>query len=492
MNFAISAAVAILAVVLTIALRTRRRLREKGFPPGPDPLPLLGNVHQVNSTCPRLTFTEWKRVYGDIVYCSMLGREFVIVNSEKVAEDLMDKRSRNYSNRMDMYGLISDTVSLNHDDLWRAHRRVLQQTLRPEALVVYRHTQLRCAATLLQNLHDTPSSWWGHIRTFSAATIMGAMYDHDLPADPKDDKAFCTVVEGKDLKVHLGSLGMISLLTVFPMLKYVPTWFPVGRYMNAAKFVRAMDEMIETPYDILQKRTATGEARPCVISEALSKFQDDSKLDNVEQVIKHASGEETVGSNKLLLYQYSPTSLACKTGSTLLTFTLAMVLHPHVQKLAQDEIDKVIGVDRLPYFNDKPDLPYLEAVFRETLRWRPVAPLGIPHAATNEDVYEGYYIPKGNRFINFIRAMAQDKNKYPSPDTFDPSRFFDSDGQLTNDTCEFVFGFGRRVCPGRHFAQASVWTAMAHILATFSILRDNDASGEPIEPAPDWAEGVTW
>jgi len=169
-----------------------------------------------------------------------------------------------------------------------------------------------------------------------------------------------------------------------------------------------------------------------------------------------------------------------------------MVLYPHVQKLAQDEINKVIGTDRLPDFNDKSELPYLEAVFRETLRWRPVAPLGIPHAATNEDVYKGYYIPKGVVIVPNIWAMAQDKDKYSDPDTFDPSRFFDSDGQLTNDTCEFAFGFGRRVCPGRHFAQASIWIAMAHILATFTIERAKYASGEPIEPDTEWAEGVTW
>src|SRR5882757_748924 len=100
-----------------------------------------------------------------------------------------------------------------------------------------------------------------------------------------------------------------------------------------------------------------------------------------------------------------------ETVGTILVFLLAMVLHPEVQAKVQADIDRVIGKDRLPDFNDRPALPYVEAVLRETLRWHPVAPMGlyilsqfqlnptvlsgIPHATTTSDIYNGYFIPKG-------------------------------------------------------------------------------------------------
>lgn len=76
-----------------------------------------------------------------------------------------------------------------------------------------------------------------------------------------------------------------------------------------------------------------------------------------------------------------------------------MSLSPDVVRKAQEEIDRVIGNDRLPTSMDRPNLPYIEAVVKEVLRWHPVAPMGLPHTSTTEDVVEGYLIPKGSMVI---------------------------------------------------------------------------------------------
>ncbi|EIW84445.1 cytochrome P450 [Coniophora puteana RWD-64-598 SS2] len=408
----------------------------------------------------------------------------LIVNSEKVADNLMDKRSLNYSDRMDMskmlkpYGLDFDTALIQHDVTWRGHRRVLQQTLRPEVIGVYQSTQLRCAVDLLQNLTCTPASWWKHLRTFSAAVILGATYDHELSKDPENDHILRAVVDGMELALELSSAGPIALISALPILKYLPTWIPGPRWANAANCKRLMDEMINAPFEELLKKMAAGEAGHCVVADALEKFKDTTKVENIERSIRnscgtaYAAGEET-------------------TGSTLIVFTLAMVLYPSVQKRAQAEIDRIVGADRLPDLNDRPSLPYVEAVFRETLRWKPVVPLAIPHAAANEDIYDGYLIPKGTVILPNLWAMSRDSTKYPFPDVFDPERFLDADENITGDTPNFAFGFGRRICPGRHLASGSVWIAMAQILASFSIEKAKDTSGNTVEPNPEWATGAT-
>jgi cytochrome P450 len=73
-----------------------------------------------------------------------------------------------------------------------------------------------------------------------------------------------------------------------------------------------------------------------------------------------------------------------------------MILYPDVQKRAQDELDRVIGRGRLPGFTDRDHLPYINAVVKESLRWHPVTPMGVAHSVSDDDVYDGYYIPKGS------------------------------------------------------------------------------------------------
>jgi cytochrome P450 len=80
---------------------------------------------------------------------------------------------------------------------------------------------------------------------------------------------------------------------------------------------------------------------------------------------------------------------------------MAMALYPSVQKQVQDEIDRVVGRDRLPTFDDRASLPHVDAVLRETLRWRLIAPLAIPHTAVKDNIYKGFYIPKGEHMIAY-------------------------------------------------------------------------------------------
>ena len=72
-----------------------------------------------------------------------------------------------------------------------------------------------------------------------------------------------------------------------------------------------------------------------------------------------------------------------------------MVMHPDMQRKAQEELDRVVGGDRMPTFEDRDSLPYLNALLKEVLRWHPVAPLAAPHRSTTDDEYNGYFIPAG-------------------------------------------------------------------------------------------------
>lgn len=83
-----------------------------------------------------------------------------------------------------------------------------------------------------------------------------------------------------------------------------------------------------------------------------------------------------------------------------------MVLNPNVQKRAQEEIDRVVGTSRLPDMSDRENLPYINAVVNEVLRWHPVTPLGVTHAASEDDTYNGYFIPKGSILVSNIWCVS--------------------------------------------------------------------------------------
>jgi len=165
---------------------------------------------------------------------------------------------------------------------------------------------------------------------------------------------------------------------------------------------------------------------------------------------------------------------------------IAMVLNPAVQERAQAELAAVLGSERLPMFEDQQAIPYIDAIIRETLRWAPPGPLGFSHAVTEDDVYEGYFIPKGSTIVANSWAMSRNSHRYPDPEVFRPERFLTNEGTLSEDDVRWVFGWGRRICPGRYSALNAIWAAAATMLLTYRFEKARDCNGDPIEFTPEW------
>jgi len=169
-----------------------------------------------------------------------------------------------------------------------------------------------------------------------------------------------------------------------------------------------------------------------------------------------------------------------------------MVLFPGIQKKAQDEIDHIVGGNRLPSFADKASLPYISCVVWECLRWNPVTPLGVAHCLTDDDEYNGYRIPKGSTVLPNVWAIFHDEQGYPEPFKFDPDRFENEDKNKLagiNELPHAAFGFARRLCPGRWLAYDSIWIAVVSVLSVYSISAATDDKGLPIQPSVEYTEG---
>ncbi|KAG2065466.1 cytochrome P450 [Suillus decipiens] len=169
-----------------------------------------------------------------------------------------------------------------------------------------------------------------------------------------------------------------------------------------------------------------------------------------------------------------------------------MVLYPDIQTKARAEINQVVGHDKMPCLDDRASLPYIDAILLEVLRWHVLVPLGVPHATSNDDVYDGYFIPKGTIVIVNQWALSRNEDLFPDASRFDPSRHLTVDGRLKDSNPfvnHYVFGNGRRICPGRWFAENSLWTAAAAILAVLRIDHAKDSNGQRIEVKPEFDNG---
>jgi cytochrome P450 len=178
--------------------------------------------------------------------------------------------------------------------------------------------------------------------------------------------------------------------------------------------------------------------------------------------------------------------------SALTTFVLAMVMFPEAQRKAQDEIDRVLGTGRFPLMTDRQRLPYVEALFKEVLRWHPVVPLGVPHRLTQDDQWQEYTLPKGSTIIPNIFAMGHTED---DSNDFKPERHLDRKAKIDaneeyNDPTEYVFGFGRRVCPGKDLADASVWLGIANLLAAFNFSKKSDGKGGFVDVKDEYTPGI--
>jgi cytochrome P450 len=193
----------------------------------------------------------------------------------------------------------------------------------------------------------------------------------------------------------------------------------------------------------------------------------------------------SAGSRFSLLSLLHSAGGADSTSGMMAWWMLAMAAYPETQVRAQAELDAVVGRDRLPTFADYPHLPYVRAMVKETLRWKTVAPLALPHCVTEDDWYEGMFIPKGTICIPNIWLMNHDPAVYgENAAKFDPAQHLDANGNIapappdTKDEGHVSYGFGRRECPGRYVANNSLFINMAIILWAMKIERKKDASGQ--------------
>lgn len=167
-----------------------------------------------------------------------------------------------------------------------------------------------------------------------------------------------------------------------------------------------------------------------------------------------------------------------RTLQLLLSWQSSWIHHPEVQEKAQEELYRVVGTDRLPTSEDRPNLLYINAFMKEMLRWSTVAPANIAHKNDEEIIFRGHRIPKGSYTVASNWWFLHGRMTYANLMAFDPDRYLAPRNEPDPTS---PFGYERRICPGRFFAQDNLFITVSQTLAVFKITHAIDENGKPIE-----------
>ncbi|KAK6988629.1 cytochrome P450 [Favolaschia claudopus] len=509
---------AALCVLWLVSSRLRVAKSLPPLPPGPRKWPLVGNLFSLTSR-PWEPCMQWSREYNsDIIHLNLAGTSVIVLSSLGATDALLEKRSAIYSDRppapmagdlmgwkflfvlmnygktnqphhlQESFSPRADSVHPFAGDEWRTHRRLFNQELNLPSTKREIRTSARVAAhALLRRLLDGPEGYRGHLHRFAGEIIISLTYGADAVVG---DAPYIALAEQAAKSVAGAMVPGRFLVDVLPLLRYIPEWFPGAGFQSIAREGKKLAEKTrDVPFTDTKRKMEEGTAQPCFTVNALQAL--DSSSPSKSSSSSSYYDESTVKNVAAVMYIAGVDTIT----TTLTVFILAMVLHPEVLKKAQGEVDAVLKRKggELPDFDDEEALPYVAAVVREVLRWRPTGPIAVPHRLSTDDEYQGYHLPAGSLVIGNAWAILRDEKLYGSnTEAFKPERFLLDDGAL-NKTIPHpetsVFGFGRRVCPGRHVAMSAIWIAVVSMLATLDLGRSMDEKEEGEEPDENAFEG---
>ncbi|KAL1859820.1 hypothetical protein Daus18300_009410 [Diaporthe australafricana] len=445
------------------------------IPDGPRSLPILGSFPFLTQY-PELTLDKWAKKFGDL-YSTWLGNQlFVVISSPQVAKDLMVTHGAVFSSRKEMF-IKSQTVfagrgitATPYNDRWRKHRRIASGWLSQKAVDQYTPVLDREATDMMVALYEAsdggknlvnPQPYAGRCSLNNMLTIVFGMRTKSVN-DPMVSTAL------RISREFMNCTGPMSNLVDFiPLLQHLPSQMRTRGRMLHQDLVDVYGGLING----IDRRMHSGEDVPECLAKTMLQVRDTEQLDHLDMAITASAfmigGVET-------------------TASIMQWFSALIPAYPDIQKRAQEELDRVVGRSRLPTVEDEINLPYIHAIVKEVERCYNPFWLGTPHVASEDFTYNGMFIPKDTVMVLNTWTMHHDEGRHHNPMEFNPDRYINDSltaAQSTNLTDPYerdhwMFGAGRRICPGMIVAEREIWLTISRLIWAFNL---EQVPGHPID-----------
>ena len=396
-----------------------------------------------------------------MVTLHMGSKTWIVLNSDRVVSEIIAKRGRITNERPHM-PIASELVSngkrtvIRQEEQWREGRRVMHQLLSGSNLQVYAGMQELESVDMLRRYLSEPNLWFAHNYRYATSVLYRIVMGFPL------NKSRAQLNDYQQVTIEFVTTINSSYVDFFPFVSSLPHVLQPWRnfWVQMGAFHRRVF------YDWWKPiRTAVddGSAPPSFVRDVLlhpdMKFSgDDEEAMYLATSVMAAGGDNT--------------------RMTMNVFIMAMSTRPEAQSRAREEIDRVCTNGesiRLPCISDLSAMPYVAAMIKEVLRWRPTVPIVPPHQLTEHLEFDGYVIPAGTSFlINSIGLSSE----FDNAQEFQPERWFES---ARTDKVSNIWGFGggRRICVGWKVAEQALFIAYTRLLYCFVLTPVGNAFAAP-------------
>ncbi|XP_021276964.1 flavonoid 3'-monooxygenase-like [Herrania umbratica] len=458
---------------------TSRRNQLK-LPPGPKPWPIIGNLNLIGSL-PHQSLHELSQKYGPLMQLKFGSHPVVVASSADMAKQFLKNHDQNFASRPRTAAGKHTTYNYKnitwapYGPYWRQGRKIYLNELfsskRLESFEYIRVEEMRALVSCLYGFSGKPVLLKEHLSRATLSVIsrivLGKKYFSE--SDDQLETSMVTLKEFQEILDELFLLnGVLNIGDWIPWLDFLDLQGYVKR-MKALK--KKLDRFHEHVFDEHKsKKKELKDFVPQDMVDLLLQLADDPDID-----VK-LSYDGVRGFTQDLIAGGTDTS-----ATTVEWAISELIKQPQLIKKATEELDRVIGRERWVEEKDIPQLPYTDAIMKETMRKHPVAVMLAPHLALQDCIVAGYDIRKGTTVFINTWSMGRDPSLWEEPEEFRPERFLGKNIDVKGQHFELLpFGSGRRMCPGYSLGLKMIRSSLANLLHGFNWKLPDNTNAEDL------------
>ncbi|KAF1376957.1 hypothetical protein PFLUV_G00216900 [Perca fluviatilis] len=468
-------ALLVLLLVYLVSSSSFSSQKEGKEPPGPRPLPVLGNLLQLDLKRPYHTLLKLSKKYGSVFTVYFGPQKVVVLAGYKTVKEALVNHAEEFGDRGEIQ-IVKDInkghgVLWSNGDSWKEMRRFALTNLRDfgmgkkaseDKIIEECEHLIGKFKKFKGEAFDTTQPINYAVSNIICSIVYGSRFEYD-------DPEFTSLVDGTNRNIQLVGSPSVQVYNMFPWIgkwvtvkKEIDAIFAANKKQNLQLFSRLKEtlnpQMCRGFVDAFLVRKQNLE----VSGIANSHFHDHNLLQTVLNLF--AAGTDT-------------------TATTLRWGLLLMAKNPKIQDQVQEELSREIG-SRQVQVEDRKNLPFTDAVIHETQRLANIVPMALPHKTNQDITFQGHFIKKGTTVYPLLTSVLYDESEWERPHSFYPAHFLDKDGKFVKRDAFMPFSAGRRICLGESLARMELFIFFTSLLQHFRFTPPPGVSEDELDLTP--------